>query len=59
MCPLVLSVAFVLFLDALHSYFGICGLALMNEPGLLPVYAPLNISERATKHLHQLHNDIS
>ncbi|CAB4016161.1 Geranylgeranyl transferase type-1 subunit beta [Paramuricea clavata] len=41
--------------DALHSYFGVCGLALMNEPGVLPVYAPLNISERAVKHLHQLH----
>ena len=31
----------------------------MNEPGLLPVYAPLNISERVAKHLHQIHNDIS
>lgn len=42
--------------DALHSYFGICGLALMNEPGLLRVFAPLNISQRAADYLHHLHS---
>ncbi|XP_028411287.1 geranylgeranyl transferase type-1 subunit beta-like [Dendronephthya gigantea] len=41
--------------DALHSYFGACGLALMDEPGLQAVYAPLNISQRAANHLHRLH----
>jgi prenyltransferase beta subunit len=46
----------ILVLDALHSYFGVCGLALMDEPGLLPVFAPLNISKRAVDHLHQLHS---
>ena len=44
-----------LFLDALHSYFGVCGLALMDEPGLRTVYAPLNISQRAADYLHRLH----
>ena len=47
---------FFVFSDALHSYFGICGLALMKEPGLLSVFAPLNISQRAADHLHHLHN---
>ncbi|XP_013385112.1 geranylgeranyl transferase type-1 subunit beta [Lingula anatina] len=41
--------------DALHAYFGVCGLSLMSEPGLLPMHAALNVSTRAVEHLHQLH----
>lgn len=46
------------FLDALHSYFGVCGLSLMKEPGLLSVYPSLNISQRAATHLHHLHKTL-
>ncbi|XP_063230226.1 geranylgeranyl transferase type-1 subunit beta isoform X1 [Bacillus rossius redtenbacheri] len=41
--------------DPLHTYFGLCGLSLMNEGGLLPVHPGLNISQRAHKHLENLH----
>ncbi|XP_070543035.1 geranylgeranyl transferase type-1 subunit beta-like [Ptychodera flava] len=42
--------------DALHSYFGICGLSLMEEPGLQPIHPALNISQRAAEHLQCIHN---
>lgn len=42
--------------DVLHTYFGLCGLSLMNEPGLAPVDAALNITKRAKIHLEQLHH---
>ncbi|KAK3710399.1 hypothetical protein QZH41_012317 [Actinostola sp. cb2023] len=45
--------------DALHSYFGICGLSLMKEQGLLPIHAALNISQRAADHLQRLHDSLS
>ncbi|XP_046354801.1 geranylgeranyl transferase type-1 subunit beta-like [Haliotis cracherodii] len=41
--------------DALHAYFGICGLSLMKEPGLASLHPALNISQRAADHLHTLH----
>ncbi|XP_029208313.2 geranylgeranyl transferase type-1 subunit beta-like isoform X1 [Acropora millepora] len=41
--------------DALHTYFGLCGLSLMKEPGLREIHAALNITQRAADHLHQLH----
>ena len=42
-------------LDVLHTYFGLCGLSLMSQPGLLSVDAALSISERAKDHLERLH----
>ena len=40
--------------DPVHSYFGVCGFSLMDEPGLQPLNAPLNISERAAKNLESI-----
>ncbi|KAL8610793.1 hypothetical protein ACOMHN_016776 [Nucella lapillus] len=37
--------------DPLHTYLGLCGLALMGEPGLATVDPALNISQRAADHL--------
>lgn len=42
--------------DALHAYFGVCGLSLMGEPGLQKMHAALNISKRAAQHLFSLQN---
>lgn len=42
--------------DALHTYFGLCGLSLMREPGLRAIHAALNITQRAAQHLHKLHS---
>ena len=44
------------FPDALHAYFGVCGLALMGEPGIQPMNAALNISQRAAQHLKDIHD---
>ncbi|WAR28678.1 PGTB1-like protein [Mya arenaria] len=41
--------------DALHAYFGICGLSLMQEPGVLQMHAALNISQRAADRLVDIH----
>uniref|UniRef100_H2YT30 Prenyltransferase alpha-alpha toroid domain-containing protein n=1 Tax=Ciona savignyi TaxID=51511 RepID=H2YT30_CIOSA len=41
--------------DALHSYMGVCGLALMSLHSLQPVDPTLNISERARLHMQTLH----
>ncbi|XP_053958484.1 geranylgeranyl transferase type-1 subunit beta [Anastrepha ludens] len=41
--------------DPFHTYFGLCGLSFMNEPGLLEVMPSLNISTRAYNRLRQLH----
>ncbi|XP_077988984.1 geranylgeranyl transferase type-1 subunit beta-like [Glandiceps talaboti] len=41
--------------DALHSYFGVCGLSLMEEPGLQTIHPALNVSQVAATHLHGLH----
>ena len=38
--------------DILHSYFGIAGLALLGEPGVLPIVPKLNVSARAAHHLY-------
>jgi len=43
--------------DILHSYFGICGLSLMNLYDLQELSPALNISCRALEHLTTLHND--
>ncbi|XP_076443833.1 geranylgeranyl transferase type-1 subunit beta-like [Babylonia areolata] len=47
--------------DPLHTYLGLCGLALMGEPGLATVHPALNITQRASDHLanvqKQWHND--
>ena len=40
--------------DPLHSYMGLAGLALMHEEGVRELFAPLNISQRAADHLHDL-----
>ncbi|XP_073243213.1 geranylgeranyl transferase type-1 subunit beta-like [Porites lutea] len=45
--------------DALHTYFGLCGLSLMSEPGLRKIHAALNITQRAADHLHQLHSKMN
>ncbi|XP_036328828.1 geranylgeranyl transferase type-1 subunit beta-like [Rhagoletis pomonella] len=41
--------------DPFHTYFGLCGLSFMNEPGLLEVMPSLNISMRAYNRLKQVH----
>ncbi|ESP05433.1 hypothetical protein LOTGIDRAFT_103205 [Lottia gigantea] len=41
--------------DALHAYFGICGLSLLGEPGLIKLHPALNISQRASDHLQYIH----
>eukprot|EP00117_Sycon_ciliatum_P019351 scpid54811/ scgid17568/ Geranylgeranyl transferase type-1 subunit beta; Geranylgeranyl transferase type I subunit beta; Type I protein geranyl-geranyltransferase subunit beta len=40
--------------DPLHAYLGLAGLALMGEPGILPLHPALNISQRAYAHLQNL-----
>ncbi|XP_078374202.1 geranylgeranyl transferase type-1 subunit beta-like isoform X1 [Oculina patagonica] len=44
--------------DALHTYFGLCGMSLMQEPGLNAIHAALNITQRAADHLNKLHNQM-
>jgi geranylgeranyl transferase type-1 subunit beta len=41
--------------DPFHTYFGLCGLSFLNEPGLLEVEPCLNISMRAYQRLKELH----
>ena len=41
--------------DILHTYFGLCGLSLMNLYDLQPISPALNISVRTEKHLEQVH----
>ncbi|XP_068127776.1 geranylgeranyl transferase type-1 subunit beta isoform X1 [Hyperolius riggenbachi] len=41
--------------DALHAYFGICGLSLMGESGINEIHPALNVSLKTFKHLQQLH----
>ena len=43
------------FSDALHAYFGVCGLSLLGEEKVLPMHAALNISQRAADRLKILH----
>ena len=40
--------------DPLHTYFGICGLALMGESSVRDMHPALNISQRASDHLYAL-----
>ncbi|KAL3866453.1 hypothetical protein ACJMK2_043749 [Sinanodonta woodiana] len=42
--------------DALHAYFGVCGLSLLGESGVEKMHPALNFSERAANHLHRLHH---
>ena len=44
-----------LFIDALHAYFGVCGLSLMDEPGVLDMCPTLNVSNRVKQQLHRIH----
>ncbi|OXB76024.1 UNVERIFIED_CONTAM: hypothetical protein H355_000284 [Colinus virginianus] len=41
--------------DALHAYFGICGLSLIGEAGICKVHPALNVSTRTSERLHHLH----
>ena len=41
--------------DPLHTYFGICGLALLGEECVSSMHPALNISQRAADHLSSLH----
>uniref|UniRef100_G1TK87 Geranylgeranyl transferase type-1 subunit beta n=2 Tax=Oryctolagus cuniculus TaxID=9986 RepID=G1TK87_RABIT len=41
--------------DALHAYFGICGLSLMEESGICKVHPALNVSTRTSQRLQALH----
>ncbi|XP_059549831.1 geranylgeranyl transferase type-1 subunit beta isoform X2 [Myotis daubentonii] len=41
--------------DALHAYFGICGLSLMEESGICTVHPALNVSTRTSERLRDLH----
>lgn len=41
--------------DALHAYFGICGLSLMEESGIRKVHPALNVSTRTSERLQDLH----
>ena len=41
--------------DALHAYFGVCGLSLLAEPGVKQMDAALNVSRDASSHLTDLH----
>lgn len=45
----------VYFSDALHAYFGVCGMSLIGEEGVLPMHPALNISQRAAEHLATIH----
>lgn len=41
--------------DPFHTYFGLCGLSFIDEPGLSEVMPSLNISIRVYKRLKELH----
>lgn len=41
--------------DPFHSYFGICGLSFLEEPGILPINPCLNISERSYRRMLAIH----
>ncbi|XP_048384229.1 geranylgeranyl transferase type-1 subunit beta [Stegostoma tigrinum] len=41
--------------DALHAYFGVCGLSLIGESGVCKVHPALNMSIRAFQYLQHLH----
>jgi len=45
----------MLSVDALHAYFGVCGLSLMNEVGLRSMCAALSVSQRAADKLAEIH----
>ena len=52
-----LSLCFPFATDVLHTYFGLCGLSLMEEPGLNPIHSALNISARAYEHLLKIRRE--
>jgi len=39
--------------DPLHAYFGLCGLSFLQEPGLLPIDAPLNMTLRSAARIKE------
>jgi len=42
--------------DPFHTYFALCGLSFIKEPGILPVMPSLNISMRAYDWMKELHS---
>uniref|UniRef100_A0A182QX37 Geranylgeranyl transferase type-1 subunit beta n=1 Tax=Anopheles farauti TaxID=69004 RepID=A0A182QX37_9DIPT len=47
------------YTDPFHSYFGLCGLSFLNEPGLQEIMPALNISMRAYRRLQELQRNWS
>lgn len=45
--------------DALHAYFGVCGMSLIGEEGVQPMDPALNISKRAADNLQNIHKSWS
>lgn len=43
--------------DPFHSYFSLCGLSFLGEPGLAAMQPSLNITERAWQRLQRLHGE--
>lgn len=43
--------------DPFHSYFGICGLSFLEEPGVSPIDPCLNISQRSYERMKRLHSE--
>lgn len=41
--------------DPLHTFMGLCGLSLVDYPGLQPIHPSLVITQRAYNHLKNLH----
>lgn len=49
----------MLLTDALHAYFGICGLSLMNKEDLQMICAELSVSQRSASRLADIHRSWS
>lgn len=43
--------------DPYHSYFGLCGLSFLGEPGIKEIMPSLNISMKAYERLKQYHSE--
>ena len=59
----VVNSSYILFLpfyfsvtDALHAYFGVCGMSLLGENKLEKINAALNVSQRAADNLARIHS---
>ena len=49
-------ISYCFFLDALHTYFGVCGFALMEMYNVKPLHPALNISMDAYERLLNIHS---